>query len=496
MTRVFQRHRRLASLLLLPVAAAGANTAAAAEPPLLRTTLTTADPNQEERFGFAVDVQGDLAVVGAYGDSALGQLFRGSASVFRRDARGIWNLEQKLTAADGAGFDQFGFAVAIVGEGAARGVVVAAPKGPGAQHPDQGCAYAFERVDGAWTQVAKLTLATGANNDAFGYSADGSASAVVVGAVFDDASATNQGSASVFRRAGSGASAAWTLEATLLAPDAAPNDQLGFDVAIEGDAMVAGANADDVAGAVDKGSAWVFRRAKGSWVAEAQLTAAGGTAGDFLGTSVAIGAGAGAGGSAGAGDLIVCGSIFDAPEGQVKRGSATVFRRAGAAWTEGATLVAADSAAGDECGVTVAIGAGGLVLVGGFKHDVQGFADAGRIWAWSVDAVGGAVPAWSLAAPVVAAGDAFGHAIALDAESLAIGAYATDGLAPNQGALALYAFATPPCTADLDGDASVGPADLAMLLSAWGTAMADLDGDGTTGAPDLAALLGAWGACN
>jgi hypothetical protein len=495
MTRVFQRHRRLASLLLLPVAAGGTNTAAAAEPPLLRTTLTTADPNQEERFGFAVDVQGDLAVVGAYGDSALGQLFRGSASVFRRDARGIWNLEQKLTAADGAGFDQFGFAVAIVGEGAARGVVVTAPKGPGAQHPDQGCAYAFERMDGAWTQVAKLTLATGANNDAFGYSADGSASAVVVGAVFDDASATNQGSASVFRRAGSGASAVWTLEATLVAPDAAPNDQLGFDVAIEGDAMVAGANADDVAGAVDKGSAWVFRRAKGSWVAEAQLTAAGGTAGDFLGTSVAIGAGGSAGAGAGAGDLVVCGSIFDAPEGQVKRGSATVFRSAGAAWTEGATLVAADSAAGDECGVTVAIGAGGLVLVGGFKHDVQGFADAGRVWAWSVDAVGGAVPAWSLTAPVVAAGDAFGHAIAIDAESLAIGAYATDGLAPNQGALALYAFATPPCAADLDGDASVGPADLAMLLSAWGTAMADLDGDGTTGAPDLAALLGAWGAC-
>ena len=487
MTRVFQRHRHLPALLSLSVVVAITPRAIADAPPLLRTTLASADPNQEERFGFAVDVRGDLAVVGSYGDSALGQLFRGSASVFRRDARGVWNLEQKLTAADGAGFDQFGFAVAIVGEGAARGVVVTAPKGPGAQHPDQGCAYAFERVGGAWTQVAKLTLATGANNDAFGYSADGSASAAVVGAVFDDASATNQGSASVFRRAGSGASAAWTLEATLVAPDAAANDQLGFDVAIEGDAMVAGANADDVAGAVDKGSAWVFRRLKGSWVTEAQLTAAGGTAGDFLGTSVALGAGAG--------DLIVCGSIFDAPEGQVKRGSATVFRRAGAAWTEGATLVAADSAAGDECGVTVAIGAGGLVLVGGFKHDVQGVADAGRVWAWSVDAVGGAVPAWSLTAPVVAASDAFGHAIALDAESLAIGAYATDGLAPNQGALALYAFATPPCAADLDGDASVGPADLAMLLSAWGTAMADLDGDGTTGAPDLAALLGAWGAC-
>lgn len=491
MTRVFKRHRRLAPVLLLPIAAVCSNIAAATEPPTFRTTLTTADPNQEERFGFAVDVQGDLAVIGAYGDSALGQLFRGSASVFRRDSRGIWNLEQKLSAADGAGFDQFGFAVAIVGDGDARGLVITAPKGPGAQHVDQGCAYAFERVGGTWTQVAKLVLATGANNDAFGYSADGGASAVVIGSAFDDATATNQGSASVFRRVGSGAAATWSLEATLFAPDAAMNDQLGFDVAIDGDVMVAGANADDVAGAVDMGSAWVFRRLKGTWTAESQLTALAGTAGDFLGTSVAIGSSASAGV---AGDLVVCGSIFDAPDGQAKRGSATVFRRVGATWTEGATLVAADSAAGDECGVSVAIGGGGLVLVGGFKHDVNGLADAGRVWAWSVDAGGAATPAWSLTAPVAAAGDAFGHALALDAGSLAIGAYATDGVAPNQGALHLYAF-PPRCSSDLDGDGLVGPADLATLLGAWGTSSADIDGDGATGAADLATLLTAWGAC-
>ena len=47
---------------------------------------------------------------------------------------------------------------------------------------------------------------------------------------------------------------------------------------------------------------------------------------------------------------------------------------------------------------------------------------------------------------------------------------------------------------DLDGDGSVGPADLAVLLSAWGSAggQADLDGDGIVGATDLARLLAAW----
>ena len=48
--------------------------------------------------------------------------------------------------------------------------------------------------------------------------------------------------------------------------------------------------------------------------------------------------------------------------------------------------------------------------------------------------------------------------------------------------------------ADLDGDGSVGPGDLAILLGAWGGmgVAADLDGDGTVGASDLALLLGAW----
>lgn len=47
---------------------------------------------------------------------------------------------------------------------------------------------------------------------------------------------------------------------------------------------------------------------------------------------------------------------------------------------------------------------------------------------------------------------------------------------------------------DLDGDGAVGPADLALLLGAWGAGggSADLDGDGAVGPADLAQLLGAW----
>lgn len=55
----------------------------------------------------------------------------------------------------------------------------------------------------------------------------------------------------------------------------------------------------------------------------------------------------------------------------------------------------------------------------------------------------------------------------------------------------------PPCPADLDDDATVGGADLTMLLSAWGGTgpVGDLNGDGIVDGADLTALLAAWGQC-
>ena len=61
-----------------------------------------------------------------------------------------------------------------------------------------------------------------------------------------------------------------------------------------------------------------------------------------------------------------------------------------------------------------------------------------------------------------------------------------------------------PCVGDLDGDFSVGPLDLALLLGSWGPCPeppepcpADIfgNGDGFVSADDLAVLLGNWGPC-
>ena len=50
----------------------------------------------------------------------------------------------------------------------------------------------------------------------------------------------------------------------------------------------------------------------------------------------------------------------------------------------------------------------------------------------------------------------------------------------------------PAIPGDLNGDGKVDAADLATLLSSWGTPGADLNGDNGTDASDLAILLSNW----
>ena len=54
---------------------------------------------------------------------------------------------------------------------------------------------------------------------------------------------------------------------------------------------------------------------------------------------------------------------------------------------------------------------------------------------------------------------------------------------------------TPPCPGDFNNDGFRNGADLASMLSAWGTAGGDVNGDNTTNGADLTVLLSGWGTC-
>ena len=101
-------------------------------------------------------------------------------------------VEHKLTASDGAADDQFGWSVSISGDFALMGT-------PG-DDIFRGSAYVFERQgDGSWLELFKLTAADGAELDVFGFSVSLSGDQALVGAPLDDAPVSDSGSAYVYK---------------------------------------------------------------------------------------------------------------------------------------------------------------------------------------------------------------------------------------------------------------------------------------------------------
>jgi hypothetical protein len=160
--------------------------------------LTASDGATTDVFGTAVAVSGDTAVIGAASDTIGTNNDQGSVYVFLRTGA-AWAQQQKLTAADGAAEDNFGEFVAVAGDTA----VVGARRVDVGANADQGSAYVFLRTGVAWAQQQKLTAADGAADDQFGFGVAVSGDSIVVGAHADDIGAnSNQGSAYVFLRTG------------------------------------------------------------------------------------------------------------------------------------------------------------------------------------------------------------------------------------------------------------------------------------------------------
>ena len=192
--------------------------------------LTAGDAAAGDDFGWSVALSGDAALVGAWADDDAGPA-SGAAYVYRYDAgSGQWAEAQKLTAGDAEGGANFGWAVALDGDVAVVGAGFDDDNGPGA-----GAAYVF-RYDagaGAWVEEQKLLASDGTPTDRFGHAVAVEGDVAVVGAAQDDDVAAYAGSAYVFRYdPGTGR---WTEEQKLTASDGAYADNLGASVSISGD---------------------------------------------------------------------------------------------------------------------------------------------------------------------------------------------------------------------------------------------------------------------
>ena len=205
--------------------------------------LTASDAVSGDVFGISVSIDGDTAVIGAWGDDDNGSN-SGSAYVYVR-SNGVWTEQQKLTASDGATGDRFGYSVSIDGDTAVIGARYDDDNGS-----NSGSAYVYVRTNGVWSELQKLTASDGAGDDQFGYSVSIDGDTAVIGARYDDDNGSNSGSAYVYVRS----NGVWSELQKLTASDGAAEDQFGYSVSIDGDTAVIGAYADDSS----SGSAYVF----------------------------------------------------------------------------------------------------------------------------------------------------------------------------------------------------------------------------------------------
>lgn len=260
--------------------------------------LVPADPSPYQYFGVSAALDGDVLVVGAYGDSSAGSN-KGSAYVYARDA-GVWSQQAKLGPNVLSSGDRFGLSVSVADDT----IVVGSPYDD-VLADNAGAAYVFVRDATVWSLEEKLFSSVPGGSHYFGWSVSVSGDHALIGAIGES---SFRGGASVFTRdAGD-----WTRQAHLVASDGASPDFFGSAVALHGATALVGSRHDDAA-ATDSGSAYVFRLAENAWTEAAKLAPASAYNAN-VGWSVALSA-----------DTAVLGAPNDVDQGPIT-GSAYVHR--------------------------------------------------------------------------------------------------------------------------------------------------------------------------
>ena len=372
--------------------------------------FVAADRAELVRFGNAVCIDGEYAIVGGYleradasGENTL--YGAGAAYIFMRDGN-TWVQQQKLVASDRHAEALFGYSVSMSGSYAVVGAIY---EPYGTLNTDSvfraGAAYFFERNGTTWTQVQKVIAPDRGEDDDFGVSVGISGGYAIVGAFRQDLNAggTNRlsgaGAAYIYVRKDTG----WARQQKITAGERQGGAGFGYAVAMSGSRAIVGAMDENIGDLSDAGASYVFRRDDSTWVQEERLVAFDGEGSNNFGWSVALSGDDAAVGAyrahydgtgssvplAGAvyvyvrsdTDWVLQQQIFsnfrtnaagfgnsvsisgDNLIGGCVTWRAHVFARSGGTWTEVRQLVAHDSLVTDDFGYAVSI-AGDVAMVG------------------------------------------------------------------------------------------------------------------------------------
>ncbi|RLD09335.1 MAG: hypothetical protein DRI44_08700, partial [Chlamydiae bacterium] len=198
--------------------------------------LIPSDGEWSDQFGQSVAVDGDVIIVGMT-DSTVSK--HGSAYIFERNYGGInnWGQTKKLLASDSHTGNLFGKSVDIDGN-----VAVIGAQYDNAGGSISGAAYVFERNYGGintWGQVKKLNASDASSDAQFGKSVAVNGDVIAVGAPFNDNYGYDSGLTYIYER-NSGGINNWGETKKLIASDIKATNEFGYSVAVDGDVVLIG----------------------------------------------------------------------------------------------------------------------------------------------------------------------------------------------------------------------------------------------------------------
>lgn len=372
--------------------------------------LRPSDGETEDFFGFSVSLSGDRALVGAHGNDDVSS-DSGAVYIFELDGD-AWVETAKLKASDGSWRDQFGYSVSLSGS---RALI-------GAYYDDDqsGSAYVFEFNGLIWSETAKLTTSDGDIDDGFGHSVSLSGERALIGAQYDDDNGNESGSAYIFEFDGAG----WSQTAKLLPSDGAMFDHFGSAVSLSDDRALVGSYLDDDS-LPNTGSAYVFDFNGIAWYETAKLTASDSGASDHFGTSVSL-----------SGNWALVSAYRDDDSG-INSGAAYLYRFNGSTWLESNKLIASNGSESDFFGISVSL-SGNSALVGAYLDDHHGI-DSGSAYLFEKEGAFWSETANLTAGPGALHGS-FGVSVSVSGSRALIGANDDNENGDNSGAAYVYEF--------------------------------------------------------
>ncbi len=252
-------------------------------------TITPSDGTTNYEFGYAVSMSESVIAVGANDDYDFGSFpKRGLVYIYRLNGSN-WVEEAKFAAGSGAGNgnDGFGYSVCVDGNMA---IVGAWGIDAGFGKEDAGAAYVYRFTGSSWQEEAKLTASDAEPYNLFGRAVAVSGNVAVVGAPYDDANIQNGGSAYIYRYNGSN----WRQEAKLSFTDTTSSmgAYFGWAVAVKENVVIIGTPFEEEIQYFNSrsspGCAYVYRWDGSVWREQKKLAASDGTAYNRFGAAVSI----------------------------------------------------------------------------------------------------------------------------------------------------------------------------------------------------------------